>query len=131
MIKLSNKGQSLLSFVILIPFIIALGVWVIDIANARYNENKLKELNKEVVTYGIKHIDADPKDNMIELIRLNDNNVTYDININTETKEVKVKLEKDVDGILTSIVGMKKFKVKNEYKATIVDDKIIIEEGAR
>ena len=131
MIKLSNKGQSLLTFVVFIPFLIILGVWIIDITNMKYSENKLKELNKEVVNYGINHIENDPYDSMVEIIRLNDNDVIYQIDIDTENQKVNVILEKDINGILTSIVGIKKFKIKNEYKASIKDEKIIIEEGAK
>ena len=131
MIKLSNKGQSLLTFVVFIPFLIILGVWIIDITNMKYSENKLKELNKEVVNYGINHIENDPYDSMVEIIRLNDNDVIYQIDIDTENQKVNVILEKDINGILTSIVGIKNFKIKNEYKASIKDEKIIIEEGAK
>ena len=38
MTKLNNKGQSLALFIVIIPVLILVGIYVIDIGNLKYNE---------------------------------------------------------------------------------------------
>lgn len=124
----SNKGQSLVLFVVFVPLIIMLGTYVVDMSYARYNENKIDSINKEVVKYGLKHIDEDPKDNMIKLIYQNDSDIdNYKIDIDLEKREVKVQIEKSSKGIFGSIIGKAVYREKSNYIGYIKDDKQIIE----
>ena len=126
--KLNNKGQSLAIFVIFVPVFIMMGTFVVDVSFAKYNERRLDNLNKQVINYGLKHIDEEPYDNMVDLIYQNDSDIdSYEININSETKEISVTLSKSTKGFLGSIVGKEIYNEKSSLKGYIKDDKKIIE----
>ena len=127
--RLNNKGQTLALFVAFIPFFIMIGTFVIDVSYAKYNSNKLNEITKMVVSYGVKHIDEDPYKEMVDLIYQNDDEIdNYKIDIDEENKIVNVSLDKSTKGFFGSIVGEKIYKQKSEYKGFFEDDRIIIEE---
>ena len=126
--KLNNKGQSLAIFVIFVPVFIMIGTFVVDVSFAKYNERRLDNLNKQVINYGLKHIDEEPYDNMVDLIYQNDSDIdSYEININNETKEISVTLSKSTKGFFGSIVGKEIYNEKSPLKGYIKDDKKIIE----
>lgn len=128
MSKLNNKGQSLAIFVIFVPVFIMIGTYVVDVSFAKYNERRLNNLNKQVINYGLKHIDEEPYDNMVDLIYQNDSDIdSYDININNEAKEINVTLSKSTKGFFGSIVGKEIYKEKSSLKGYIKDDEKIIE----
>lgn len=128
MSKLNNKGQSLAIFVIFVPVFIMIGTFVVDVSFAKYNERRLDNLNKQVINYGLKHIDEEPYDNMVDLIYQNDSDIDfYEININNETKEISVTLSKSTKGFFGSIVGKEIYNEKSSLKGYIKDDKKIIE----
>ena len=122
MSKLNNRGQSLAIFVIFVPVFIMMGTFVVDVSFAKYNERRLDNLNKQVINYGLKHIDEEPYDNM------DDSDIdSYEININNETKEISVTLSKSTKGFFGSIVGKEIYNEKSSLKGYIKDDKKIIE----
>ena len=128
MSRLNNKGQSLAIFVIFVPVFIMMGTYVVDVSFAKYNERRLDNLNKKVINYGLKHIDEEPYDNMVDLIYQNDSDIDfYEININNETKEISVTLSKSTKGFFGSIVGKEIYNEKSSLKGYIKDDKKIIE----
>lgn len=128
MSRLNNKGQSLAIFVIFVPVFIMMGTFVVDVSFAKYNERRLDNLNKQVINYGLKHIDEEPYDNMVDLIYQNDSDIDfYEININNETKEISVTLSKSTKGFFGSIVGKEIYNEKSSLKGYIKDDKKIIE----
>lgn len=128
MSKLNNRGQSLAIFVIFVPVFIMMGTFVVDVSFAKYNERRLDNLNKQVISYGLRHIDEEPYDNMVDLIYQNDSDIdSYEININNETKEISVTLSKSTKGFFGSIVGKEIYNEKSSLKGYIKDDKKIIE----
>lgn len=128
MSRLNNKGQSLAIFVIFVPVFIMMGTYVVDVSFAKYNERRLDNLNKQVINYGLKHIEEEPYDNMVDLIYQNDSDIDfYEININNETKEISVTLSKSTKGFFGSIVGKEIYNEKSSLKGYIKDDKKIIE----
>lgn len=128
MSRLNNKGQSLAIFVIFVPVFIMVGTYVVDVSFAKYNERRLDNLNKQVINYGLKRIDEEPYDNMVDLIYQNDSDIDfYEININNETKEISVTLSKSTKGFFGSIVGKEIYNEKSSLKGYIKDDKKIIE----
>lgn len=132
MSRLSNKGQSLALFVVFIPFFIMLGCFVVDLGFAKYNKNKLNELTKMVVRYGIKHIDDEPYYEMVDLLYQNDDSIdNYKIEIDPDKKSVSVSVDKATKGFFGKIIGKEIYKEKSSYVGKIEDEKIIIEEGAK
>ena len=90
MSRLSNKGQSLAMFIV---FFIMMGTFVVDMAYAKYNANKLNETTKMVLRYGLNHIEEDPYNDMVDLLYQNDTKIdNYEIKIDLLEKNVNKKL---------------------------------------
>lgn len=128
--KLDNKGQSLVIFVIFIPLFIMIGTFIIDIGFAKYNERKLNSISKEVISYGMKHISDDPRSEMEELIKKNDDEITYyEIDIDTDNNKIKLIINKDSKGIFGKIIGKELYKIRCSYIGFIEDENIVIEKS--
>ena len=124
----SEKGQSLILFVVFVPLVVMLGTYVVDVSNARYESNKINNINKIVIEYGLNHIDDDPKEDMIKLIYQNDEEIdNYMIELDTTNKTIIVELEKSSPGLFGSIVGKDLYQEKSKYKGYFIEDKMIIE----
>ena len=127
--RLSNKGQSLAIFIVFIPLFIMMGTFVVDMAYARYNANRLNETNKMIVRYGLKHIEENPFDDMVHLIYQNDSEIdNYDIKIDVLNKTVSVSIDRASRGFFGSLIGKDIYKEKSSYIGYIKDEKIIIDE---
>ena len=129
MSKLSNKGQSLAMFIVFIPFFIMMGTFVVDMAYAKYNSNRLNETTKMVLRYGLNHIDEDPYSDMVDLLYQNDTKIdNYEIKIDLLEKKINISVEKASRGFFGSLVGKDIYKEKCNYKGYFNEEKIIIEE---
>ena len=127
--RLSNKGQTLALFIVFIPFFIMMGTFVVDMAYAKYNANKLNETTKMVLRYGLNHIEEDPYNDMVDLIYQNDTKIdNYEIKMDLQEKKINIIVERASKGFFGSLVGKEIYKEKSNYKGYILDDKIIIEE---
>lgn len=126
--KLSNKGQSLAIFVIFLPVFILMGALIVDLGLAKYNDNKIDNINKMVLSYGLKHIDNNPYNDMIDLIYQNDSKIdSYSIDIDQENKTIKISIDKSSKGLFGKIIDKEIYKEKSSYIGYIKDEKIIIE----
>ena len=128
MSKLNNKGQTLTLFVIFVPVIIMIGIVMTDISYAKYQERKLDNINKEVVKYGLKHINEDPYEEMVNLIYKNDSDVdSYDISI--DENKIRVELKRSSSSFFGKIIGKDIFNEQSIFNGTIEEDKISIKKG--
>lgn len=124
----SQNGQSLVLFVVFIPFIIMLAIYIIDLSYSKYNKLKLDNIASMTVDYGLEHIDNEPKSKMEELINQNDKEIeSYNIEINIENKEIIVTLNKSVKGFFGKIINKNVYKEISSYKGYFKDDIKIIE----
>ena len=130
--KLSNKGQSLAMFVIFIPFIILFCAFIIDYGIAKYNYNKLNNISLMVIRYGIKNIDNDPYNDMVDLLYKNDEDINdYKINIDTSNKKINLSVTKASDSFFGRIINKDYFKETIKYTGYYKDERIVIEEGIK
>ena len=128
MSKINNKGQTLALFIILIPLIILLGSYAIDIGYMKYNENKLNSINEMAVEYVLDNIDSLQEGKTEELISQNDDEINdVSIDVNTEEKTVKITLSKNFKGVFGNFVDKDIYEAKSTYKGTIIDDEKKIE----
>ena len=116
MISLNNKGQSLFLFVIFIPVFMLLGAFVVDIGLAKVTSNNLDDVSKLVLDYGLKNIDNNPYDSMIDLINKNDDKIDkYDIKLDKLNKIINLKVEKNSSSFFGNIIGKDKYKIFFNY----------------
>lgn len=124
----NESGQTLSLFVLLLPLLIMIGAFLIDISYAKYNKRKLDSINKIAITYGLSNINSDPKDNIINLIKENDKDIKeYNVDIDVEEKSIKISLVKESNSFFGKILKKDLFKEESKYLGYIKDDKFIIE----
>ncbi len=128
MSRLSNKGQTLAIFAIFIPVIIMIGTFVVDLGLAKYNDNELEEVTKMVLNYGLRHVDENPYDKMVDLLYQNDDSIDeYNIIVDAPNKKIKIMVTKATKGFFGSVVGKEIYKEKSSYTGYVSDGKIIME----
>lgn len=126
MTKLNNKGQSLALFIVIIPVLILVGIYVIDIGNLKYNENKLENVNYLVVNEALTNIDKVEIDDIKKLI---EENGIKDVNSNIimGENEITIKLEKKVKGTFGTIINKNLYNIKSTCRGSLQDGKVVIE----
>lgn len=68
MLRLNNKGQSLVMFIILLPILLLILTLVYDVGNAIYEKDRLSNTNYMVVDYALDNIDSIDEDDLNTLI---------------------------------------------------------------
>ena len=122
--KLNNKGQVLVMFVLLIPIFLLVLVLIVDISNLFIKKNELNNVNylvidtildKEIDDLEIKNlILKNDKDIIINKISINDN-------------VVEINLEKEYNGIFSHLVNMDIYNIESNYKGYKKNNKNVIE----
>lgn len=126
--KMNNKGQVLVLFVIFIPLIIMLGAFLVDLSNTKYELNKLNNINRESIKYGLINIDNDPKEKILKYIEKNETNIdNCVINVDSSDKQISVLIEKRSKSIFSKVLNKNDYKEKSFYIGKIIDNKIVIE----
>ena len=118
---MNNKGQSLILFVIVIPLIFILGVFVFDISNVYSQNTRLENLAYDALynqfTYHKTVVETR------KFVSLSDPNVKID-----ELTANTICLSKDTEPIFGDVVGYKYYTVKTCYEANITNSILRINE---
>ena len=121
---MNNKGQTLVLFVALLPFVFILFVFAFDLSFISSEKTKLDSIAKS----SLKSIVINNKDeNEVKSIILKndkDIKVTY-INSNS------ICLLKKTNPIFGNVIGYKTYKIKVCKKAKYINGKLIIEEKGK
>lgn len=126
MLRLNNKGQSLVMFIILLPILLLILTLVYDVGNAIYEKDRLSNTNYMVVDYALDNIDSIDDDDLNTLILKNDNNLD-DISIMIIDNSVDISLKKNIKGVFGKMFNLNLTFVKSEYNGKIVNGKKKIE----
>ena len=126
MIRLNNKGQSLVMFILIIPIFLLIMTLVYDVGNAIYEKNKLSNVSYMTIQYGLDNIESIDENELISLIMKNVDNPKL-ISVLIENGEIEIKLTKDVKGIIGKMFNFDLITVVSEYHGEIINDKKVIE----
>lgn len=125
MIKLNNKGQSLVMFILILPVIILVLVLVVDVGNAIYIKNKLDNVNYLVMDYALDNKNSSNlSEEVITLVNKNMDGISF-INIDNESDYIYISITKKISGIISDKVIVS--EAISKYKGYIKEDKKIIE----
>jgi len=125
MIKLNNKGQSLVMFILILPILLLLFVIVIDIGNALINKQELDNINCLTIEYGLDHINENSiQTKLIDMINLNDLKLS-EINVKVENNKIYITTKKNINGILAK--GFEIVTIESKYQGYIKEGKKVIE----
>lgn len=124
MIKLNNKGQSLVLFILILPILLLVSILVFEIGNVYTSKSELDDINYLVIDYGLDHItETNLEVKLIELIKLNSNDLFY-ISVNVEDSKINVTTKRKVKGILSKSFDI--FEVVSNYEGYMEnEDKVI------
>lgn len=111
--KLNNKGQTLVMFIILLPILLMVFAIIIDLGLLGIEKRKIENEVKSTITYGLKN--KEEKDLEIKLKNLLVKNIDY-----LEDKNISIKIMNNY----ISITVNKKYKpvfniIKNNYDITV------------
>jgi len=123
---MNSKGQSLISFVLIIPIILMILFMVYDIGSMVLLREKLDNINYVVIDYGLDELDDLELDQKLnEIIKKNKDDIDV-INISISDGKIKIILEDRLDNKLSLINKFKVFNVKSNYIGYMENDKKII-----
>ena len=117
--KLNKHGQSLVLFVVIIPFVILLLALVCDIGLITSKKVKLNAVTKDILK------EVMNKDNYEELIikLYEENDIDVD-NLEITNNGKRIKNEIEVSSIFGQIIGLKKYQIKVDIEIYQENNKI-------
>lgn len=123
---MNNRGQSLISFVLIIPIILMILFMVYDIGNMVLLREKLDNINYIAIDYGLDKIDdLDLNAKLNELIKKNKDDIEV-VNISISEGKIRITLEDRLNNKFSLISKFKTFTVKSSYIGYIENDKKVI-----
>ena len=111
MLKLNNKGQSLVLFIVLLPILLLVIVLVFDVGTIMTFKQDLNNINYMMVDYGLSNLG---KENLEEEIRkyivLNDSEID-NMDIRVVDNEVYINMKKTEKSLIAHIFNIKDFEI--------------------
>lgn len=126
MLKINNKGQSLVMFVLIIPIFLLILTLVYDVGNAIYEKDRLSNTNYLTIEYGLNNIDTVTENDLKNLIEQNTSNLKY-IYITIEENQIEIKMEKDAKSIIGKMFNFNLVKIISHYEGKIINNQKEIE----
>ena len=126
MLKINNKGQSLVMFVLIIPIFLLILTLVYDVGNAIYEKDRLSNTNYLTIEYGLNNIDTVTENDLKNLIEQNTSNLKY-IYVTIEGNQIEIKMEKDAKSIIGKMFNFNLVKIISHYKGKIKNNQKEIE----
>ena len=126
MLKINNKGQSLVMFVLIIPIFLLILTLVYDVGNAIYEKDRLSNTNYLTIEYGLNNIDTVTENDLKSLIEQNTSNLKY-IYVTIEENQIEIKMEKDAKSIIGKMFNFNLVKIISHYKGKIINNQKEIE----
>ena len=120
---MTNKGQSLVVFVILLPVLFILITLVWEIGNLSLTQSKYESEIKDTITYGLKHKE-DPEINQ-KMKDLLDSNIEGEKTITKNENVIKINVKNEYKTIYKPILK-EKLDIDITYVGYIENEKIII-----
>lgn len=126
---MNNKGQSLVTFVLILPILFLILFMVYEIGRMSLIKNQLDGINYIAMDYGIDKIeDSDVKEQLEELIKKNKDdidNIIIDINDN----KLYITLSSRYSNNITLFKKNNLLRVRSSYVGYLDGDKKIIKEN--
>lgn len=120
MIRLNNKGQSLVMFICLLPILLLIVLAIVDFSRMVIEKNKLNNINYIAISYYSNHKeDDDVTERIISLVKRNDEDI---INVRINKDKNTIYLDKKIDSTMGKIIGISEYEIVSEY--SFADDGI-------
>lgn len=116
---MNNKGQTLVLFVILIPFLFIIISFIVDIGLLSLEKTKLTNEIKDSIKYVLKNNKG--TGDLVDLINKSDKNIIIK-KLNFDNNVLVIEVSKKYNGI----IAKKNYDIKLTFKAYIENDNIVI-----
>ncbi len=129
MVRLNNKGQSLVMFILIMPILLFIMVLVIDIGNILGEKQELNNVNEMVINYGLDNISTIDENKLVSMINLNTKKMK-NIEVEISNEQIKITLKKDVNSLISQVFNIKKYEIVSSYVGKFRENKKIVERVA-
>lgn len=111
--KLNNRGQSLVLFLIILPIIVAVLAYLVDMTLITYEKNKNYQVTKSLIEISLN--EGLDEEEIINLFKKNDVN-SSNLVVKLSDQELIVENEYEIDLVFGNIIGIKKYTIKLNIK---------------
>lgn len=118
---MNKKGQTLVFFIVFIPFILMLASYVIDLGYIQSEKIKLNDTTKIVIKELYK---KDYSTNQIKQLYQKNDIKLQKVAIKKEEDKIKVSASYEVESIFGKLVGIKKYPIKTTLIGKKINEKI-------
>ncbi len=118
MMKLNNKGQTLVMFIVIIPILLSIMVLVIDLGQAFTKKQELNNINKLVIEYGLDNIEKENlESDLTAYITMNAKDLS-NVKVTVEDNNINITIKAYINGIISKALDIDGFEIVSEYKGT-------------
>lgn len=125
MLKLNNKGQSLVLFIMIIPILLLIMVFVYDMGMLLYEKDRLSNTVNMAIDYSLDNKEISDEE-IRELIDRNTNR-EVEIKIDRSNDIIEIEANEEAKFIFSNIFDFDFTKIVVKYEGKIIDNKKIIE----
>lgn len=118
---MNKKGETLVFFIVFIPFILMLASYVIDLGYIQSEKIKLNDTTKIVIKELYK---KDYSTNQIKQLYQKNDIKLQKVAIKKEEDKIKVSASYEVESIFGKLVGIKKYLIKTTLIGKKINEKI-------
>ena len=127
MMKLNNKGQTLVMFIVIIPILISIMVLVIDLGSAFTKKQELNNVNKLVIEYGLDNLDQENlESDLTSYITMNAKDLS-NVKVTVENNTINVTTKVYIDGIISKALNIDGFEIVSTYQGYLSGEEKRIE----
>ncbi len=124
---MDHKGQVLVGFLLLLPLLLILFVFVIDIGFMKVEERKLENTVKEAITYGLKQEspEEEVQQQVETMIRKNIDNIEF-LDTVVTNGNIQVHLSTRQKNVFGIILNQRMYKIEKRYQGYLENETIKI-----
>ena len=127
MMKLNNKGQTLVMFIVIIPILISIMVLVIDLGSAFTKKQELNNVNKLVIEYGLDNLEEENlESDLTSYITMNAKDLS-NVKVTVENNTINVTTKAYIDGIISKALNIDGFEIVSTYQGYLSGEEKRIE----
>ena len=123
---LNNRGQTLVTFILVIPIILLILVLIYDVANAIYEKNRLSNTSFLAEEYALDNINNVDENDIINYILKNSDNLNK-ISVIIKDNVIDIELSKNIKGVFGKSFKFDLIEIRSVYRGSIVNEKNNIE----
>ncbi len=123
---MNKKGQTLISFVIILPVFILFLAFIVDTGMLLKEKNKLNGTTKTIIKNSYqKRFENDYQDQIIDSFEKN-KIPTHHLNLEVQNETISIANEYEIESIFGQIIGIENYKIHLNMTFQVNQDKIIL-----